>query len=118
MKNAIKHIIAVALLLAFILSVPASITAQKKNKGAAAVPSLGNVDSITATELKDWLTFIASDKLEGRDTPSRGLDFAAKYLAAHLSGLGIKPAGGDGIYFQKFPLKHSKIIPHETRLEL
>lgn len=118
MKNAIKHITAVALLFAFILSVPASITAQKKNKGAAAVPSFGNVDSITAAEMKDWLTFIASDELEGRDTPSRGLDIAAKYLAAHLSGLGIKPAGGDGTYFQKFPLKHTKVIAQETKLEM
>lgn len=118
MKNAIKHVTAAALLFAFILSVPASITAQKKNKGAAAAPSFGNVDSITAAEMKDWLTFIASDELEGRDTPSRGLDIAAKYIAAHLSGLGIKPAGGDGTYFQKFPLKHERIVPQETRLEM
>jgi hypothetical protein len=118
MKNAIKQITAVALLFAFILSVPASITAQKKNKGAAAVPSFGNVDSITAAEMRDWLTFIASDELEGRDTPSRGLDIAAKYLASHLSGLGIRPAGGDGTYFQKFPLKHTKVIAQDTRLDL
>ena len=49
MKNAIKHITAAALLLAFIIGVPASVSAQKKSdKGAAATPNFGNVNSITA----------------------------------------------------------------------
>ncbi len=76
------------------------------------------MNSITARQLKDFLTFIASDELEGRDTPSRGLDTAAKYIAQHLSSWGIKPAGGEGTYFQRFPLRHSKLDPAGTRLEI
>ena len=45
------------------------------------------------------LSFIASDLLEGRDTPSRGLDIAAEYIAAQFRGVGLEPAGDDG-YFQ------------------
>src|SRR5215216_3984016 len=105
MKNAIKQITAAALLFVFVISAPALVTAQKKNTGAAAAPStFGNANSINATELRDWLTFIASDELEGRDTPSRGLDIAARYIAQHLSSWGLKPAGDNGTFFQKVPL--------------
>ena len=116
--KAIKHILAAATLFAFVLGVPTQFNAQKNGKGAAASSSHGNVDAITARQLKDFLTFIASDELEGRDTPSRGLDTAAKYIAQHLSSWGVKPMGGDGTYFQNFPLRHSKIDPMGTRLEL
>lgn len=119
MTKAIKHISAAALLFVFVLGVPATLNAQKKDgKGAAAAPVFGNVDSITARQLKEYLTFIASDELEGRDTPSKGLDIAAKYIAGHLASWGIKPAGGDGTYFQKVPLRHSKIVADTTKFEV
>ena len=119
MKNAIKHITAAALLLAFIIGVPASVSAQKKSdKGAAATPNFGNVNSITADQLRDWLTFIASDELEGRDTPSKGLDIAAKYIASHLANWGISPGAGESTFYQKFPLSNNKIDPVNTKLEL
>lgn len=119
MQNAIKHITAAALLFAFILGVPASITAQKMNgKGAAAAPTFGNVNAISKSEMRDWLTFIASDELEGRDTPSKGLDIAAKYIASHLANWGIGPGAGEGSYSQKFPLQQTKVIPQETKLDL
>ncbi len=37
--------------------------------------------------------------MEGRDTPSRGLDLAAEYIAAQFRRAGLEPAGDDG-YFQ------------------
>lgn len=37
--------------------------------------------------------------LEGRDTPSRGLDVAAEYIAAQFRSGGLEPGGDDG-YFQ------------------
>ena len=114
--KAIKHISAAALLFVLALGVPVQLDAQRNTKGAAAAPAFGNVDSITARQLRDFLTFIASDELEGRDTPSRGLDTAAKYIAGHLSSWGLKPAGGDGTYFQRFPLTKSRIIAAETRV--
>jgi hypothetical protein len=92
----------------------------RRNRGGGAAPAaarFGNVEGITAKQLRDYLTFIASDELEGRDTPSRGLDIAAMYIAQHLASWGIKPAGDNGTYFQKFPLKRSRIKAQETRLE-
>jgi len=54
---------------------------------------------ISADSLRGNLSFIASDLLEGRDTPSRGLDIAALYIAAQFRRAGLQPAGDDG-YFQ------------------
>jgi hypothetical protein len=54
---------------------------------------------ITAESLRGHLSFIASDALEGRATPSRGLDLAAEYIAAQFRRSGLEPAGDDG-YFQ------------------
>lgn len=119
MKNAIKHITAAALIFVFVIGAPALVTAQKKTTGAAAAPTnFGNANSINATELRDWLTFIASDELEGRDTPSKGLDIAARYIASHLANWGIQPGAGEGTYFQKFPLTKTKIDTAATKLNI
>ena len=57
------------------------------------------LDRITAQSLQGHVWFLASDLLEGRDTPSRGLDVAAEYIAAQFRRAGLKPIGDDG-YFQ------------------
>lgn len=51
---------------------------------------------ITANSLRGNLSFLASDLLEGRDTPSRGLDIAGEYIAAQFRRLDLEPAGDDG----------------------
>ena len=94
--------------------------AQRKNPKAAPV-SLAlqrGVDTITAAQLKDYLSFIASDVMEGRDTPSRGLDTTAQFLAMNLSRWGFKPAGDDGSFFQKIGLSRDVIDKAETRVQL
>jgi hypothetical protein len=120
-----KKISALVLILLFVLGgVPATVSAQAKAKpGKTTVPAppkpaFGNTDGITAEQLRNHLEFIASDELEGRDTPSRGLDIAALYIAAHLKRFGIKPAGDNGTYFQNVPLKRNKIDPQNTRFSL
>lgn len=57
------------------------------------------LDHISADSLRGHLSFIASDLLEGRGTPSRGLDVAAEYIAAQFRRAGLDPAGDEG-YFQ------------------
>ncbi len=54
---------------------------------------------ISAGDLMGRLSFLASDLLEGRDTPSRGLDLAAEYIASEFRRAGLEPGGNDG-YFQ------------------
>jgi hypothetical protein len=54
---------------------------------------------LTANDLKADISFLASDALEGRGTPSRGLEVAAEYIAAQFRRAGLDPAGDDD-YFQ------------------
>src|ERR1035438_10127370 len=54
---------------------------------------------LTANDLKADVSFLASDALEGRGTPSPGLEIAAEYIAAQFRRAGLEPAGDDG-YFQ------------------
>lgn len=119
-----KRILAIVLLLFVLSGVPAA-TAQTRNARGSSVAFVstaaarfGNIDGITARQMKEYLTFIASDELEGRDTPSRGLDIAALYIAQHLASWGIKPAGDNGTYFQKFPLRLEKGDRQKMKLVL
>jgi hypothetical protein len=58
------------------------------------------LERVSADSLRGHLSFIASDLLEGRRTPSRGVDIAAEYIAAQFRRAGLEPAAGDGTYFQ------------------
>jgi len=60
------------------------------------------LDRVSADSLRGHLSFIASDMLEGRNTPSRGLEIAAEYIAAQFRRAGLEPAGDAGgeSYFQ------------------
>ncbi len=109
-----RRFTALLILAVFLLGTPSAFAQKAK----PAAPSFGNVEGVTAKQLKNYLTFIASDELEGRDTPSRGLDIAAMYLAQHLASWGIKPAGDNGSYFQKVPLTLEKVVARDTRMEL
>lgn len=84
----------------------------------ASIASQRGADIITAAELKDYLSFIASDEMEGRDTPSRGLDTTAKFLTMNLSRWGFKPAGDVGTFFQKIALRRDYLEKAETRVAL
>ena len=89
-----------------------------KKVAPASIASQRGVDTITAPQLKDYLSFIASDEMEGRDTPSRGLDTTAKFLAMNLSRWGFKPAGDDGSFFQKIGLRRDYLEKAETKVLL
>jgi len=84
------------LITAFILISSVSLSAQQP----VLTPDLrAALDRISADSLRGHLSFIASDALEGRNTPSRGLDIAAEYIASQFRRAGLEPAGDDG-YFQ------------------
>jgi len=62
--------------------------------------SRGGRTSIQGPAVEEWLTYLASDELQGRATYSEGLGLAAAYIAQHLKEWGVEPAGGNGSYFQ------------------
>jgi len=97
------------ILLALSFALPTAFAQRKAGKTPAATPAATaaarGVDTISAAQLKNYLSFIASDEMEGRDTPSRGLDTTAKFIAMNLERWGFKPAGDDGTFFQRITLR-------------
>ena len=75
-------------------------------------------EGITADQMSSYLYFVASDAMEGRDTPSRGLDVTAEFLKMNLQKWGFKPAGDDGSFLQKIALTRETIDPAKTTLEI
>lgn len=74
--------------------------AQSDPPKAAVAPEMqAALDGIQASDLRKHLSYIASDELEGRDSPSRGLDLAADYIATQFRLAGLEPGAGDS-YFQ------------------
>ena len=60
--------------------------------------------TITAEELKQHLSVIASDYYEGRETGTRGLARTAEYLSKQYQQMGIPPLRPIGGYYQEYPL--------------
>jgi hypothetical protein len=65
-------------------------------------------------DLKADVSFLASDALQGRATPSPGLDMAAEYIAAQFRRAGLEPVGDEG-YFQN--AKYESVKPNPEGLE-
>ncbi len=94
MNRAIGALIVLSMSVA---SLGAQQTAARKPAVSAEITSA--LARISAASMQGHLSFIASDLLEGRNTPSPGLDLAAIYIAAQMRRAGLEPAGDDG-YFQ------------------
>ncbi len=70
---------------------------------SAVAPAPDPATTITATDIRNRIAFLASDALRGRDTPSPGLDTAAAWIAREFERLGLEPGGENGTFFQRYP---------------
>jgi len=103
-----------------VVSFPSSFAQRNSDKAKKAAPSVTTqrgTDTITAAQMHDYLSFIASDEMEGRDTPSRGLDTTAKFIATNLGRWGFKPAGDNGTFFQTIELRRDRADGGQTKVE-
>src|SRR5690348_10120196 len=66
---------------------------------AQTLPARQIAERLTANDLSADVSFLASDALKGRGTPSPELDIAAEFIAAQFRRAGLEQAGGNG-YFQ------------------
>jgi len=86
--------------------------------GLAAVSGMtaagGGLGSIKSQDLKEWLSYVASDELEGREIYSTGIGLAAAYLEDHARGWGARPAGDQGRYLQTVRVLGVKTTSHAS----
>lgn len=69
--------------------------------GPAVAPAAGvKFPQLSETDAREWLTYLSSDQLQGRQIFTEGYGMAAAYVAERLRQWGVKPLGDDGTYFQ------------------
>ena len=66
--------------------------------GAQTRQQRSTMERVSETSLRANLTYLASDEMEGRATPSRGLDKAADYISEQFKKAKLEPINGS--YFQ------------------
>jgi Zn-dependent M28 family amino/carboxypeptidase len=79
--------------------------------------------SINAEDCKKWLSVLACDEFEGRETATPGYQKAADMVAAHFKEIGLLPVGdkdseGRPTYFQNVPFVAAGINPETARFEV
>jgi hypothetical protein len=100
-----------ALLGLILLAAPVGLDGQTRT------PLSKAAGTITARDVARRIGIIADDSMMGRDTPSRGLDLTAQYVADQFRKFGLRPGGDDGSWLQRYPitrrrldLEHSAVI--------
>ena len=73
---------------------------------------LVHAQQISEAKLKAHVTYLASDKLQGREPGTKGEALAVKYIEQQFKAIGLKPMGTKG-YKQTFTYK-TKQTPHDT----
>jgi len=71
------------------------------------------LEAVSEQHVRSDIFFIASDEMQGRDTPSDEIRIAARYLRSRLVRLGFEEGGNNG-YFYEYPLDSSAINIEET----
>ncbi|MBK7290216.1 MAG: M28 family peptidase [Chitinophagaceae bacterium] len=87
-----------------LLSMPLLSMAQKKDKNAQKAAA-----TITVDDMKRHLYIIAGPEMEGRNTPSEGLNRAADYIESQFKSFGLVP-GNNGSYRQVYNLYKDSMI--------
>jgi len=84
----------------------------------AVISPTAGAETITADEMMAHISFLASDELGGRDTPSPGLEQAAVYLEEAFRAAGLEPAGDDGSFVQRWTFEQASLRADEVALEV
>ena len=71
----------------------------------APAPARVKYAQVSAADLKEWLTYLSSDTLQGRQVFSEGYGLAASYIAERLRSWGVKPIGDEGTFFENVRLR-------------
>src|SRR5215207_8158332 len=65
--------------------------------------------TLTAGDVARRVGIIADDSMMGRDTPSRGLELTARYVADQFRSFGLRPGGDQGTWFQRYTIRRRRL---------
>jgi peptidase M28-like protein len=74
--------------------------------------------TISAPDVARRIGIIADDSMMGRDTPSRGLDLTAQYVADQFRAFGLRPGGDSGSWFQRYSITRRRLDLARSRVFL
>lgn len=77
---------------------------------------LKKADKQIIEDLKSEVTYLSSDKMEGRRTGTAGEKLAYEYISSQFEKAGLAPKGDDHSYIQKFDIDEGKQISPATKL--
>jgi Zn-dependent M28 family amino/carboxypeptidase len=91
------------------LAVPAGLAAQQAALERAAA-------TITEADFLHRVGVIAHDSMQGRDTPSEGLEKTAAWIASELRRFGLRGGAADGSFVQRYPIRSLSVDVQRSRL--
>jgi hypothetical protein len=93
--------------------------ANAQYKGAKPVPQKWRkgFQSIKVAEAKDLLEFIAGPDFLGRSPAQPGFAAVAGFTASYFRQNGLKPAGAENSYLQRFSVIEVRVLPETVALE-
>ena len=74
------------------------------------------MQSITERSVLGTVSFLSSDEMAGRDTPSKELRIASAYVAARLRGAGLEGLGPEGSFYQTHTIQTTQPPRNPARL--
>ncbi|HZL92944.1 MAG TPA: hypothetical protein VFB99_04845, partial [Vicinamibacterales bacterium] len=69
---------------------------------------------VDVEDMREWLGYLASDELQGRQTFTEGYGLAASYVAGLLKQWGVKPLGDGGTYFEGVRIRGYKVTRNSS----
>jgi hypothetical protein len=99
---------------ALVFALVAAAWAQTANSPAPEPAAGIRYSAISPDDMKEWLSYLSSDELLGRQIFTEGYGLAAQYVADHLRQWGVKPLNPDGTYFQPIKYKAYRVTRNST----
>src|SRR5271166_2441064 len=65
--------------------------------------------TIRPEAIRAHMRFLSDSLLEGRDPGAPGYNIAARYVASELEGMGLKPGGANGTWYQPVPFRKAVV---------
>jgi hypothetical protein len=74
------------------------------------------MNAMDTMAIRSHIAYLADDKLKGRAPGTAGYQMAVDYVVNEFKKLGLKPAGDEGEFSQKFNLRRSSLEPGSLKM--